>query len=278
MIKDVMVRLDGSAADELPLAAVESIADLFQSRVIVLFLNVLPVLVPGEADSAAALLLSRLMQEAREAGDRIEEALTHRLARLDRLVEIRRFDVFADEVAAVAAQEARTADTFVTLRPDTDGLSDDSEHLVEGVLFGSGRHLFLVSDREPSKKGFDRVIVAWNDSRESAHAVAEALPYLTKARGVTVVVVDHETLTERKAVAGSEMVAHLKHHGIDATLHQAQSRDGDVAAALIAEARRQHADLIVMGGYGHSRMREWLLGGVTYELLHHSPVPLVVAH
>ena len=144
--------------------------------------------------------------------------------------------------------------------------------MIEGVLFGSGRHLFLVPDRKPTKTAFDHILVAWNDSRESTRALAEAMPYLHKAKTIAVVSVVDEDM-EEGATIGTEAVTHLRRHGIEATLHHPKKRKGDVGAALIAEARRQKADLIVMGGYGHSRLREWLLGGVTYELLHEAPVP-----
>jgi nucleotide-binding universal stress UspA family protein len=81
-----------------------------------------------------------------------------------------------------------------------------------------------------------------------------------------------------QSVVGSDAISHLKHHGIDAKLHHLTPRDGDIGESLIAEAKRLRADLIVMGGYGHSRLREWLLGGVTSEMLHNAPVQLIVAH
>ena len=123
-----------------------------------------------------------------------------------------------------------------------------------------------------------RLSIAWNGGRESARALAEALAYLNKAKEVTVLVVDDESSTELQTALGTDAVNHLKHHGINVALHRARIRDGGVGATLIAEARRLNADLIVMGGYGHSRLREWLLGGRTYELLHNAPIPLLVAH
>jgi nucleotide-binding universal stress UspA family protein len=275
MIKDVMVRLDGSAADEVRLAAVNEIAELFHSQVIGLFLNVLPVVIAAE-DGVGAIGAADLLRAAREAGDKMEARLHQRLDRLQKPVELRRFDILSDDTANVAAREARAADTFVALRPN--GAPHEPEHLVEGVLFGSGRHLFLVPNRKPAKTPFEHIVVAWNGSRESARALAEALPYLHKATQVTVVVVDEEPPMELQAVLGTDAVNHLKHHEINAVLHHVRMRDADVGATLIAEARRLKADLIVMGAYGHSRVREWLLGGATYALLHKAPIPLLVAH
>jgi nucleotide-binding universal stress UspA family protein len=114
------------------------------------------------------------------------------------------------------------------------------------------------------KAGYDDIIVAWNGSRESARALAEAMPFLYKAQSVTGVVVDED---DEDAVIGRDVVDHLKHHGVNAVLHHQKVKDDDVGEILIDVARRRKADLIVMGGYGHSRLREWLLGGTTYELM-----------
>jgi nucleotide-binding universal stress UspA family protein len=275
MIKDVMVPVDGSAADDARLAAANQIAEAFHSQITGLFLNVLPMLIVPE-DGVGATRAAELLEKARAAADRIEARLTERLARLQKPMQLRRFDILKEAVGDVAAREARTADAFVALRPN--GALSEPEHLVEGVLFGSGRHIFLVPGRKPAKVTFDRVLVAWNGSRESARALAEARPYLHKAKAAVVVVVDDEPPTEGQAVLGKDAVEHLKHHHIKATLHHARLQDHDVGKTLVAEARRLQADLIVMGGYGHSRLREFLLGGATYELLHKAPIPLLLAH
>jgi nucleotide-binding universal stress UspA family protein len=191
---------------------------------------------------------------------------------------VRRFDVYAHEQARVASREARTADAFLALRLSDVDKTVELHDVVEAVLFESGRHLFLVADQKDFGQGFDHAIIAWNRSREAARAVAEALPYLGKSRAVTVVVIEQGAGAKAATKDGEELVGYLRQHGIGASTHVAAGSGLDASSTLLNVMAERRADLVVMGGYGHSRMREWLLGGVTYTLLRKSPASLIIAH
>ena len=279
MIKDVMVYIDGSPTDEVRLAAGANLAEVFQAHLTGLFLNILPdVIPPIEPPDVGARLSETVTQQARELGDQKEALLAKRMALLGRPAEIRRFDLFADQISEVAAREARSADTFVTTRPSFGVASEPPDELAESVLLGSGRHILLISGQEAADRSFDRIVIAWNASREVAHAVGEAMPFLLRCQRVTIVVVDQDSPLRDDPARGTNLARHLLRHGIGAGLDHVESNGRSVAATLIGEAQQRDADLIVMGGYSHSRLRERIFGGVTYNLIRQSPTSLLMAH
>jgi nucleotide-binding universal stress UspA family protein len=277
MIKDVMVRLDGTSGDDVRLAAVNLIAEIFESHITGLFFNVVPSLVPDGLTDAGEPQASKLLDTARAAGDSIEAAVLERLTRLQHPANLRRFDVIGDgDISDMALPLARAADTFVALRPN--GQSNEPEGLVENLLYGAGRHLLLVPDDLKAMAPCDNVVVAWNGSRESARALAESLPYLHLAKKVGVVIVAGPQPTEADALRGNDVVQHLRHHGINAVKYRATGEEDETADVLIGECRKLDANLLVMGSYGHSLLHELLPGSTTSRVLRRSPFPLLIAH
>lgn len=167
MIKDVMVRLDGTAADDIRLSAAQAVSERFDGTIVGLFLNLMPMLV---ADIETGMLTAQeLIRQSRESGDGLETILAARLKELDYRTELRRFDVLSEDLADLAALEARSADVFVAVRPN--GSSEplrEPQDLVESVLFGSGRHMFLVPEDKPERPPLDHLLIAWNGSRGRA--------------------------------------------------------------------------------------------------------------
>jgi nucleotide-binding universal stress UspA family protein len=148
--------------------------------------------------------------------------------------------------------------------------------LVETLLMDSG-HPLVVVPHGTSRFASRRVIVAWDGSGRAARAVAGALPFLRAAEAVEVVSVTGEKELP-DSLMGAELAPHLARHGVPVTVKILAAVKGDVAETLRAEATLFGADMIVMGAFVHSRLRELVFGGVTNELLKDSPVPLFMAH
>ena len=241
-----------------------------------LFLNrMLADAMPVEAGYIGAEVLEQLLKQAREDGDSVEKALGARLEKLGLPHEICRIDAFFDEIPGVAASVARETDLSIVLRPYTMEGVQRWLGLAEGVLFGAGRSVLVVPEREPVHPTVEHVAVAWNSSREAAHALAEAMPFLTRAQAVTIIMVDTE---ETDRAPGAGLVRHLERHKVRANVLAVKSGDRRISQVLIEQAEKCGADLMVTGAYGHARIREWMLGGVTRDLLHLVPIPVLLAH
>jgi hypothetical protein len=219
MIKDVMVRLDGTSGDDTRLAAATQIAGLFESHITGLFFN----LVPDGFNGVDANQAARPPDANSKTGDATETMLFQRLTRLQQPTNLRRFDVTGDlDISEAALPVARTADTFVALRPN--GRGNEPKDLIENLLFGTGRPLFLVPDDWKDFTPLDNVVVGWNGSRESSRARAESLPYLHQAKKVGVLVVEGERETKTDPLTANDAVLHLRHHGVDAAKYRAVAR------------------------------------------------------
>jgi len=263
---------------------------------------------PEEASSALGYGLSL----AREAGAHVtvqaaslKLVLTHafvsRIAAGLVAAENRRLDALAHAVADTVRQEAATSGLACTTEAPQLAYPDlvrgfaalarmhdltvlDAEPvalavdrgLIEAVLMDSGRPLIVVP---PGREAFaaTRIVVAWDGSAKAARALNDAMPFLRAAEQVELVSVTGEKELEN-TVPGAEIAPHLARHGVSAAVMNLPVVDGDVAETLRNHATLTRADMIVMGAFVHSRLRQMVLGGTTQSLLKQCPVPLFLSY
>ncbi|NIX75046.1 universal stress protein [Microvirga terricola] len=282
MIKDILVHLDGGLGDEGRLAYAEMMASPTQAHLVGLFTNPLPdyaSLVPIDGGVAAAGVLGALEDEARRQGDLIMQRLAERFSRLGVPNKIRRVDDTRAMLADCIAKEARWADLFIMTRPYRDGGKMEWDDLFEAVLFDSGRAIVSIPPGWRRNEAIRRILLCWRDTREASRAVAEAIPLIEASTQVMILAIDpeHET-DDRSDDPTAEVARHLARHGARIDVKLLQSNGAGFSDLVMDQARRLSADLVVMGGYGHSRAREWMLGGATREMLEASEVPVLMAH
>lgn len=176
------------------------------------------------------------------------------------------------EDAAVAAA-GRLADLIVVGRPESDQ-QVSSSLVLDAALFETGRPVLLTPPGGAAHFG-RRMAIAWNASPQAARAVAAALPVLSRAGDVAVMVAEANHDLDDDA---ANLIAYLSWHGIEALVHPVDVEGLSVGAALLAECGELDADCLVMGAYTHSRMRQLILGGVTSHVLDNAEIPLFMAH
>lgn len=234
-------------------------------------------IVPGTMfDVAAAGLLAEFRQQSEAAAAKAIARFEEKCRRDGIAAESFTLDARLSSAGDVLGRTARRYD--LTIVPQSPPDSDrDSDTLAEAVLFNSGRPVLLVPYAYNKPFKADRVYLAWDGSAPAARSLAQAMPFLARAKAVEIVTVTPDAKTP--GVPGTGIARHLARHGIDnVEVRNVVADNVAVGTKLLADAADRNADLVVMGGYGHSRLRQFVLGGVTREVLASTAVPALMAH
>ena len=271
----VLVHVDGTKAAAGRVAFAGALADDFGAQLIGVASGQMAIPVYAPFGEGFVSLQPEVVEAARkQVTDQITAAnATFRAAAGTRSnVEWRASE--ANEPAGFLVEQARAGDVVVVGRP----AKDDAEDVMLGVaasdiVLGVGRPVLVVPPGVERMSG-KRVVVAWKDTREARRAVIDALPFLKAAEEVFIAGAGDET----PLATVQDVASYLARYGIVAKPVVEALTDGRPATALLRIAQRVNADLIVTGAFGHSRMRQWVFGGVTRDLLDHAGVPVLFVH
>jgi nucleotide-binding universal stress UspA family protein len=235
---------------------------------------VIPAGVPGATDVIVIDQHAKAYQAENPAMKRAfeEAARAHNVA-----ADWHEADAGSSTVARVVIGHARTADLIVALQTAPDWKGSLDLDIVDRLALESGRPVLIVPNTGSHRAIPKRIVVGFTDRREATRAVFDALPLLQCADKVTVIEVDPKPGPEIAEIRGA-LCATLSQHGVSCELETAPSRHGNVGDALLACCERTRADLLVMGCYGHSRLREFILGGASRHLLACMTLLVLMSH
>lgn len=207
-------------------------------------------------------------------------ALRDRLSREDISWEVRVEETDFSDPARTLARQARYADLLLVQSPAGDTKGAASAHACfNAMLFESGRPILTIPANHPISPPFRRAMLAWNASREATRALHDALSLLPAGGCIDVVMVDHRYGNDAKGrEPGADVALHLARRDVRAEIFAVPAAGRLVSEALMRHALESDAQLLIAGGYGHSRLREWMLGGTTRELFESSRIPLLFSH
>ncbi|MGE3302837.1 MAG: universal stress protein [Hyphomonadaceae bacterium] len=278
IVRDILAIVLEPQEDDAVIRAAELLAGQSQTALAAALLTALPEEPVAYEPSVVAGVWAELLNRARQEAAGVREKLEARLAQTGKKWEVRAAEALARDLGRVAAVHARYSDMAIVRRPGENENLDLHHDLVEGVLFHSGRPALVIPPGWAGKAIGKRPILAWDASREATRALSEADWLIESAEQVTIVTVDAKPKAFGHGPQPGENIArHLQRRGLKAQVVNLEAV-GRPADALLAQAVTQDADLIIMGGYAHARIRELVFGGATRDMLETANVPLLMAH
>lgn len=272
-MKTILVHVDRDKANAARVDAAFTLAEMFGAHII--GCHALPpvnIYMPSSMVPVdAGQMVPELMKAAEESAAKLEEQFTAAAPKSESNWE---WVDATGEAIDVLMDQAPLADlTLVTLAP-TSPRVDDPLDLAGDLAIAGGLPVLAIPSTGTIPAGNKPVMVAWNGSLEAAHAIRAALPFLKRASEVFVIEVGED---KPSTLAAADLAPYLARHGLKVTT-QSHEADDDVGETLEKAARACGAELIVMGAYGHSRLREFIFGGATRALLHQDHIPILLCN
>lgn len=275
-LKDLLVHVDNSKACGARLDAAVHVAQSHGAHLT--GVHIVPRLyIPGYAEMQVPLEVIEAQREALEA--RLAEAETAFRTVTDKAGLSAEWRSAEGNLAGTLALHGRYVDALIVGQPDKNDPVSTSEGLAGKLVLDVGRPILVIPYIGASPSFGQRILIAWNATRQAVRAVHDALPLLERANSVVVLSVNPPAGKGGDGdIPSADICLHLSRHGINAEADHVEAHDIDVGNMLLSRAFDMGVDLIVMGAYGHSRLRELVLGGATRHLIEHMTVPVLMSH
>jgi nucleotide-binding universal stress UspA family protein len=276
MIKDIVVNLTPGAEDDPASRYAISIAEAFEAHVTGVAFAYDPPWPPAITDLGGAQILRSLLEKSREQASATAAQFQAAAKRSQLSVQMLTPESSLPGATEAFANLARAYDLAVVKQAESD---DDvtSHEMIEAALFNSGRPVLIVPYIQKAGFSVKRVLVCWDGSRAAARAVGDALPLIARANNVQVLTVVTGKFDESD-VSGADIAEHVARYKLRTELSRLPAPDIDVPSAILSHAADVNADLIVMGAFAHSRLRDFVLGGATRKMLQSMTVPTLMSH
>ena len=279
-LREIVVFIDGHTKAGGILEFAGELAEEHGARLIGVFLQPEPTITPAET-FARGTGMQRVSESHRSQLERIDadyRALFGDIVRRHGLRPESEWRSLVPSFSSDVGVHAYYADVVVIAQPRPEGRTDRPPGLAESLILTSGRPI-IVFPSVSTVSRIRRILVGWNARRESIRAVADAMPALMKAEAVEVLVIDHERTAGHGEDPGAEVARHLARRGVKVdTRHLSSAKEKEeVGHLLLSQAATFGADLLVMGAYGHSQLRDWMFGRVTRTVLREAGLPVLMS-
>jgi nucleotide-binding universal stress UspA family protein len=276
MIKDILLHLSSDPKHDVAAPYAVSVAEAFGAHLTGLIFGYEPVLPTTPGGGLPVDFIDEQRALAQEAANAAITKLGEAAERAGVAAESRLVTTSVAGAGDIFGHLARRFDLSIVSQANPD-VAGPQDLIIEAALFQSGRPVVVVPYIQRAGLSLDRVVVCWDAGRHVARAIADALPFLHRAKAVEVLTVATERLTSDD-LPSADISRHLARHDLKVELKRIVSGGSDVANTILSHAADVSADFIVMGGYGHSRLREFILGGATRGLLSSMTIPTLMSH